>query len=174
MKTCRNCKEKFEATYNSMQKACSVPRALELVRTDKEVKRRKETLQMKREARQNDRGWWTKAAQTEFNKWVRLRDRDLPCISCQRHHTGQIHAGHYRTVGANPELRFEPLNCHAQCSVCNNHLSGNLINYRANLLVKIGAEKLQYLEGPHEAKKYTIQDLMDIRDKYKRLIKEMG
>ena len=172
MKTCRACKGKFEATYNSMQKACSVPCALELVRTDKEAKRKKETRQIKREARENDRGWWLKAAQTEFNKWIRNRDALEPCISCQRHHTGQIHAGHYRSVGANPELRFEPDNCHAQCSACNNYLSGNIVNYRPNLLVKIGMERLAILEGPHKAKKYTIEDLREIRDKYRALNRE--
>ena len=48
-------------------------------------------------------------AQAAFNEWIRLRDADRPCVSCGRHHEGQYHAGHYRSVGANPELRFVPL-----------------------------------------------------------------
>jgi len=108
-----------------------------------------------------------KDAQTEFNKFIRLRDSSLPCVSCGRHHSGQYHAGHYRTVGGNPELRFEELNCHKQCSVCNNHKSGNIVEYRIILAGRISSEKLAWLEGPHDAKKYTIEQLKEIKAKYR-------
>ena len=110
----------------------------------KEHKARKEALK--------SRGDYAKEAQTEFNKYIRVRDDHLPCVSCGRHHTGQYHAGHYRTVGGNPELRFNELNCHKQCSVCNNHKSGNIVEYRINLVQRIGSDQLEWLEGPHEAK----------------------
>ena len=85
-----------------------------------------------REAKQRikTRAEWLKEAQSEVNRYVRLRDKDLPCISCGRFHNGQYHAGHYRTVGSAPELRFELSNIHKQCAPCNNHLSGNIVNYR--------------------------------------------
>ena len=111
-------------------------------------------------------------AQAAFNAWIRHRDDKLPCISCQRHHTGQYHAGHYRAVGSNPALRFEPLNVHKQCSVCNNHKSGNLTEYRINLLKRIGQQALDWLEGPHDAKKYTIEDLRQIRDEYRLKLRQ--
>lgn len=85
--------------------------------------------------------------QAVFNEWVRLRDAALPCVSCGRHHEGQYHAGHYRTVGANPELRFEPLNVHKQCAPCNNHKSGDIVNYRIELVKRIGVEKVEWLRG---------------------------
>jgi hypothetical protein len=72
-------------------------------------------------------------AQKEFNAYIREVDKNEPCISCQRFHDGQYHAGHYLSVGAHPELRFNEDNCHKQCSVCNNHLSGNQLNYRKEL-----------------------------------------
>lgn len=128
----------------------------------KEQGENKRWAEKKKKARDEDRGYWLKKAQQDFNAWVRLRDRQEPCISCQRHHEGQYHAGHYRSVGANPELRFEPLNNHKQCMPCNTHLSGNLINYRVNLLQKIGKEKLDWVEGYHEAKHYIIEDLKEI------------
>ncbi|BAQ75161.1 ninG protein [Pseudomonas sp. Os17] len=112
-------------------------------------------------------------AQAVFNEWVRLRDADLPCISCGRHHDGQYHAGHYRTVGANPEIRFEPLNVWKQCAPCNTHLSGNLVNYRLSLLQRIGAEKLEWLEGPHPASKHTIEEIKAIKVDYREKIKEL-
>ncbi|MGC5702989.1 recombination protein NinG [Pseudomonas sp. NFXW11] len=112
-------------------------------------------------------------AQAAVNEWVRLRDADLPCVSCGRHHDGQYHAGHYRTVGANPEIRFEPLNVWKQCAPCNTHLSGNLVNYRLSLLLRIGAEKLAWLEGPHPARKYTVEEIKAIKAEYREKIKEL-
>lgn len=131
----------------------------------KEIKVRKEKLK--------SRADHLKDTQQAFNAWVRARDAALPCVSCGRHHEGQYHAGHYRTVGANPELRFEPLNAWKQCAPCNNHLSGNLINYRISLLQRIGEEKVAWLEGPHEAKKYTVEELKAMTAEYRAKTKEL-
>ncbi|WP_210713295.1 recombination protein NinG [Pseudomonas sp. MWU349] len=131
----------------------------------KEIKVRKERLK--------SRADHLREAQAVFNEWVRLRDADLPCVSCGRHHDGQYHAGHYRTVGANPEIRFEPLNVWKQCAPCNTHLSGNLVNYRLSLLQRIGAEKLEWLEGPHPACKHTIEEIKAIKADYREKIKEL-
>ena len=117
------------------------------------------------------RGQWLKEAQSEFNKFIRLRDAKEPCISCQRHHQGQYHAGHYLTVGAHPELRFNELNNSKQCSPCNLHLSGNLVNYRINLIKKIGLDKVEGLEGPHDPAKLSIEDIKAIKIKYRQLAK---
>ncbi|KAF0865909.1 recombination protein NinG [Pseudomonas sp. LD120] len=131
----------------------------------REIKVRKERLK--------SRADHLREAQAVFNEWVRLRDADLPCVSCGRHHDGQYHAGHYRTVGANPEIRFEPLNVWKQCAPCNTHLSGNLVNYRLSLLERIGAEKLDWLEGPHPACKHTIEEIKAIKAYYREKIKEL-
>lgn len=131
----------------------------------REIKVRKEKLK--------SRADHLREAQAVFNEWVRLRDADLPCVSCGRHHDGQYHAGHYRTVGANPEIRFEPLNAWKQCAPCNTHLSGNLVSYRLSLLQRIGAEKLAWLEGPHPARKYTIEEIKAIKAEYREKIKEL-
>ncbi|WP_207285200.1 recombination protein NinG [Pseudomonas sp. FW300-N2A2] len=114
-----------------------------------------------------------KDAQTAFNAWVRARDTKLPCVSCGRHHQGKYDAGHYRTVGSNPALRFEPLNCHRQCSPCNTHKSGDIVNYRIELVKRIGAELVEWLEGPHEAKRYTIEDLKAITAEYRAKTREL-
>jgi hypothetical protein len=95
---------------------------------------------------------WAKEAQREFNKFIRLRDAELPCVSCLRNHSGQYQAGHYKTVGAHPELRFNEDNCHKQCAPCNNHLSGNIAHYRPNLIDIIGQSRvdaLDYNSGGH-------------------------
>ena len=161
---------KFEPRYTSFQKTCNEMACI-LSWGKKEVQRKTLAADRKKrkEYRDNDRGWWLRKAQTQFNKYIRTRDAGQPCISCQRVMTGQIHAGHYRSVGAHPELRFEPLNCHAQCAQCNNWRSGNLTEYRANLINKIGRDKVDWLEGPHEGSRLSIDDLKGIVDKYKVL-----
>jgi hypothetical protein len=94
-------------------------------------------------------------------------------VSCGRHHNGQWHAGHYRTVGGNPELRFEPLNAWRQCAPCNNHKSGDIVNYRIELVKRIGAEAVEWLEGPHEAKKYTVEELKAMTADYRAKTREL-
>lgn len=114
-----------------------------------------------------------KEAQAAFNAWVRERDIGLPCVSCGRHHNGQWHAGHYRTVGGNPELRFEPLNVWRQCAPCNNHKSGDIVNYRLELVKRIGADKVDWLEGPHEPRRHTIEQLQAIKADYRAKTREL-
>ena len=99
---------------------------------------------------------------TAVNAYVRTRDDKEPCISCGRYHEGQYHAGHYRSTGSSPALRFDLANIHKQCMPCNTHLHGNLIPYRVNLIQKIGLAEVERLEGPQEPKKYTIDELKDI------------
>jgi hypothetical protein len=119
------------------------------------------------------KGQYMREAQVAINAWVRLRDAALPCVSCGRHHEGQYHAGHYRTVAGSPELRFEPLNIHKQCAPCNNHKSGDIVNYRIELVKRIGADLVDWLEGPHEAKRYTIEDLKAITAEYRAKTREL-
>ena len=127
----------------------------------------------KKELKDNDRSFQLKKTQTVFNKYIRLRDSDKPCISCYRFHSGQNHAGHYRSVGSCPELRFDPRNCYLQCSPCNNHKSGNVIPYRSNLVDFFGQELVEFLEGPHKPKRYTIANLKTLQRWYNRKIKRI-
>ncbi|MEO8490967.1 recombination protein NinG [Pseudomonas sp.] len=131
----------------------------------REIKVRKEKLK--------SRADHLKDTQQAFNAWVRARDAELPCISCGRHHQGKYDAGHYRTVGSNPALRFEPKNCHRQCSPCNTQLSGNIVNYRIELLKRIGVEAVEWLEGHHEAKKYTVHELKAMTAEYRAMTREL-
>lgn len=119
------------------------------------------------------RGDWTKEAQAAFNAYIRARDVGRACVSCGRNHQGQWHAGHYRAVGANPELRFNEFNVWKQCAPCNDHLHGNLINYRIELLKRIGPEKVDWLEGSHKASHLSIDDLKAIKAEYKLKLKDL-
>lgn len=138
----------------------------------REIKVRKEKLK--------SRADHLREAQAAVNEYVRLRDARLPCISCDSTPndndlmTGsRWDAGHYRSVGACPELRFEPLNIHRQCVKCNRNLSGNAVEYRIRLVLRIGAEKVAWLEGLHPACKYTVEEIKAIKAKYRALIREL-
>lgn len=157
---------------NTFQQACSVPCAIELGRVNAKRQARRENAQAR--AKLETRRDLLKKVQMAFNAWVRIRDSELPCISCGRHHNGQWHAGHYLSTAARPELRFEPLNCWKQCAPCNTHLSGNIALYRAELVRRIGGEKVEWLEGPHAARKWTIEELMELQMHYRMLRENPG
>lgn len=114
-----------------------------------------------------------KEAQTAVNAYVRERDKDLPCISCGRYHTGQYHAGHYLSRGAHPELALNERNIYKQCMPCNTHLSGNQINFRKGIIERKGLKEVEWLEGYHPVKKMTVDELKDLTAYYKRKLKEL-
>ncbi|WP_328798420.1 recombination protein NinG [Marinobacter nauticus] len=177
MKKCRVCKAKFEP-FNSLQQVCSTACALQKAQKDlqKDAERKaKEQRKWVREqkAKLKTRGEHLKEAQQAFNAYIRERDRHRPCISCGTYTAGQYHAGHYRTTKAAPELRFEELNCHKQCAQCNNFDSGNIVEYRISLIQRIGQEAVDWLEGPHEAKHYTTDELKEIKRKYRSMKREL-
>ena len=138
----------------------------------KDIKVRKEKLK--------SRADHLREAQAAVNEYVRLRDAHLPCISCDSTPndndlmTGsRWDAGHYRSVGACPELRFEPLNIHRQCVKCNRNLSGNAVEYRIRLVHRIGAERVAWLEGLHAPCKYTVDEIKAIKAKYRAKTREL-
>lgn len=167
------CKICGNPNKSGLAKTCSPKCALELVRWEAQEGRRKAFRRKTRRDREKlkTRSDWLKEAQAAFNAYIRERDAEQMCVSCQKP-CKKRNAGHYRSVGSAPELRFEELNCHLQCEHCNSYLSGNLIEYRKNLIHKIGQEKLDWLEGPHEPKKYTIEQLKEIKAKYKQMTRE--
>ena len=174
---CKVCRKEF-APLLPMQTVCSPACALSLAQSKRakaekaeQVKQRK--ADKERREKLKSRRDWEREAQQAFNAWVRLRDAGRPCISCGRHHTGQMHAGHYLSVGARPELRFEPLNVWLQCAPCNTYLSGNAVAYRQALVCEVGEDKVQWLEGPHEPRKRSIDDLRAIMDEYRRKAREL-
>jgi len=177
---CTGCREYFpqsdkikinRGTFCSID--CAGSKGLKKAKAEKVKEEKQAHTKAKKDLKDNDKSFQTKKTQRIFNSYIRLRDMALPCISCGRFHTGQYHAGHYRSVGANPELRFIPTNCHKQCSACNNHLSGNISNYRINLLCKIGEAAVAEMERSHPAKRYTIANLKTIQKWYTRKTKRL-
>ncbi len=178
---CKNkaCRKPFEQdkkqpyrTWCSLD--CGVALALDVIAKKKAKAQRQERAadKVKREALKT-RADWMAEAQKELNAWIRLvRDSGKPCISCGRHHQGQNHAGHFISRGARPNLALVEMNIHLQCQPCNVHLSGNQINYRLGLIARYNVELVESLEADQEPRKYTIEQLKEIRDHYRRLLRE--
>ena len=121
---------------------------------------------------------WIKDAQREFNKFIRTRDAGQPCICCGVHLErdaigGGFDAGHYRSVGSAPHLRFDERNVHAQRKQCNRYGAGRAVDYRIGLIKRIGREAVESLESDQAPKHYTIPDLIAIRDKYRAMTKQL-
>ena len=176
-KKCAHCSSGF-MPFRTTQKVCSPACGLAIKGVNQEKARKaladvgRREIKVRKE-KLKSRAEHLKDTQVAFNAWVRERDALLPCVSCGRHHDGQYHAGHYRTVSANPEIRFEPLNVWKQCAPCNNHKSGDIVNYRIELVKRIGAEKVEWLEGPHEPKHYTVEQLHQLKADYRAKTKEL-
>ncbi len=65
-------------------------------------------------------------ARVSFQIYIRQRDKDLPCISCNKS-DAKWDAGHYLKAEIYTKLIFNEDNIHKQCSYCNLQLAGNLI-----------------------------------------------
>lgn len=119
-----------------------------------------------------------KEAQREFNSYVRERDRlaGHACISSNRplDWTGNaVDAGHYRSTGAASHLRFAEDNCHAQSKHDNQFLAGNAVDYRLNLIDRIGFVRVDALENNNTVHKWTREELIEIKDKYRAKTKAL-
>jgi hypothetical protein len=108
---------------------------------------------------------WLKEAQTAVNKYVRLRDSHLGCVSCDKPATwdGQWHGSHFRSVGAASSIRFNLWNIHKSCSICNNWKSGNLSEYEPRLIEKIGKDKVDWLRSQNQLVSYSIDYLKRLK-----------
>ncbi len=197
-RNCKQCKTEIDkvadcSTFYMKKGYCSIEHMAEhglqkhkdaiAKKERKEHKARKEGLKTVRD--------WIKEAQKEFNRFIRLDDMGKPCISCDTPISeiegsqgwkvgGAWDCGHYLTVGGHPELRFEPYNAHRQCKSCNagSNKYGRKTKtvgetYRIKLIERIGIERVEWLEGPHQAKKYTIEELKAIKIKYKQKCKDL-
>lgn len=181
---CRYCKEKFP--YNELQvkmpqvcKGCITDYFKEyksdiVVKAKKDVKKQERSRLNKMREDLMTLSDHLKVAQKYFNTFIRLRDKDKPCITCGEHRK-HYDAGHLFTVGAHPELRFNEDNCHKQCVFCNRHQHGNVSSYFINIKERIGDDRFnKLLKERNQLKKYTIDEVKGITEKYKKKIKELG
>jgi hypothetical protein len=147
---------------------------------DKAVKAKNKALSTKRRIDKESikkKAQWIAEAETAVRAYVRVRDHDKDCISCDKliaaiekdayfRVGGVWDAGHYRSKGAAKQHRFNLFNIHRQCKSCNGgggrfkHKEQTVnARYREKLIVKIGLEKVERLENDNSIKRYEIEYL---------------
>jgi len=178
MPKCKICEQPFEKLYNSFQKTCPQTSCMvEWGKKQQEKQYKQRTRELRKKVREKDHGWHVQTLQKEFNKWIRFRDKDKPCIACGRFdppyhpNKGQWDAGHFRSTGAHPELRFVEINCHKECVYCNTNDTEHLIKYQDSLVKLYGQETVDELKGPHKPKHYTIPELQEMTRDYRQRLK---
>lgn len=181
-KRCKVCRSEFQPT-KPMQSVCGADCALSLAKSKRakeekvaKVKERKADA-VKRESLKT-RGDYIKEAQQAFNLFIRTRDRiaGYPCISSGLPldwSGNNVDAGHFRSRGSAPHLRFDERNCHAQSKKENRYASGNVTGYRLGLIERIGLQAVEELEADHTPRRYSIDDLKEIKRVYAAKAREL-
>lgn len=179
---CKVCNSEF-IKRSPFQKWCSVECGAVLAVEALTKKKARQQAAERKQTREKLKAMETypqlvKKAQTAFNAFIRARDAGKPCICCGRPlgtEPNTFDAGHYRSVGSAPHMRFVEDNCHGQTKYCNNHLSGNHVEYRKGLIERIGIERVEQLERDQTIRKYTREGLIELakhyRDQARRLRK---
>lgn len=179
---CVICKTAFETT-DMNRRWCSVEHGLtfaEQLLAKKKARARTEERRVDavRKAKLKTRSDWIKEAQHAFNAFVRERDKYQRCICCDLplgagDVGGSYDCGHYRSVGSAPHLRFDENNAHAQRKQCNRYGAGRAVDYRIGLIRRVGLATVEALEADDTPRKWTIEQLKEIRDTYRAKLKAL-
>lgn len=181
---CKNpaCRQPFTPA-NSMQNVCHYKCGLALAKITREKREKDMAREDRKSTRERKEKLKTRAdyireAQQAFNEFIRWRDRAAghACVSSGRPldwSGNAVDAGHYRSVGSAPHLRFDERNCHAQTKQDNRFLSGNAVDYRVGLIARIGLGAVEALEADQDPRRYTVDDLQKIKAEYRAKVREL-
>ncbi|MGZ3235768.1 MAG: recombination protein NinG [Burkholderiaceae bacterium] len=181
--TCKVCKCKF-VPARPMQNICfNNSCAVTKGRLDSEKQARiaakaERLNDKKRKDALKSRADWIAALQVVFNKYIRTRDANKPCIDCGKPYEpqkigGSMDAGHYLSRGSASHLRFDERNVHGQRKNCNRPGGTTRAAFRAGVEARIGKEALEALESDQESRDYTIDDLKQMIVLYRAKTKEL-
>ena len=172
IKTCRTLFAPRSITHKCCSPACAQQHvAVEKARRDRK-ERQQGLAKLKRKADH------IREAQTAFNGYIRARDAALPCICCGRtsdseSRGGTWDAGHYRSRGSSPHLRFDERNVHAQLKNCNRYGAGRAVDYRIGLIQRIGLAAVEALEADNAPRHWTVEELQAIKATYRAKLKHL-
>ena len=186
MPRCKICGDKFETKY-FLQKHCEnidckVKFAMSVVAKQKIAKEKKAKQEIAKERKDGYEKLKTISqyeadAKKSFQHFIRLRDKDLACISCNNSKTKDWAGGHFFSAGMYSGLMFDERNCHKQCNTyCNKMLSGNLLEYRKGLIKRYGLNFVEELESVSDERrnhKYTKNELVAKKLQYDIKIREL-
>lgn len=172
---CKECGTKFTPRF-FLQKTCENPRCIidyskkvYAKQQDKEWKQRKKETKEKLKTLSH----YESEAKRSFQKWVRMRDKDLPCISCGTTTTMRWDGGHLFKAEIYSGVIFDERNVNKQCIKCNVTLNGNEAEYSIRLRERLGEK--EFLDLQEKALrtrlfKYTKDELIEIKKKYDKLL----
>ena len=167
-----NCKEcgKEYVKQNSTQKVCSYICALKY-----NEKKTEERFNKAKESVKTDKKFMAirDLAKKVFQKYIRIRDKDLPCISCETTYSEEWHGGHLFKAELYSGVLLNELNVNKQCKKCNYFSDGNEVNYVKGFIKKYGYDKfveLSELATKTKNKKWTREELEEKINYYKQLI----
>ncbi|NRA76738.1 MAG: recombination protein NinG [Pseudoalteromonas sp.] len=188
MARCKVCKDKFEPKY-FLQKACMKPKCLaEWARLEREKKADKVHAVKKKAFKLSDTKLQHDLTQKSFNKlrvlqekkWFKDNNQAPTCISCGKENMDWC-CGHFKSRGAQGNLRYDEKNTYLQCNrYCNMALSGNIAGnkttrgYAAGLFVRFGEAAqgiIDYCESNTAVKKWTGEELQQMRKEFNLQIK---
>ena len=201
-KKCKHCEAYIDAKDGLAIKSgfyCDMDHAIKFGQAQAQKKRERIAAKAEKEKRAHIRKrkaeinrtitHWKPKAQAIFNKFIRLRDIDLPCVSCGAtveeiesgpyRPGGYWDAGHFLGRGAMPELRFHEDNVHKQCKSCNgaekNPKKRDTVakEYEYRLRLRIGDDKVDFLKGPHELPRLRVDDYINVFEEYKLKVREI-
>lgn len=182
-KNCKNCGAEFNP-FKSTERVCSLQCALAgakvVVRGQNKaaVDKVMKELKVKFKTKHKNLSEYEAEAKKEFQRWIRERDANLPCISCGSSTSNPFwDGGHFKKAELFSGVIFNEDNCHKQCRKCNYFLNGNELAYRDGLIKKIGVERVEALETfANETRmyKYTREELIELKKKYSKPFKMIG
>jgi hypothetical protein len=171
---CRVCRSPVTSwsVHAAVNRFCNVDCATKWSLVEVEEKRRQKAKRVK-SAKTPE-----KLAQDAVNAFIRERDKHKPCIvhgyECPYASTGW-HAGHFKSVGSHPELRYNTWNIHKQCASGNKgahkwsrYERSNDAMYEENLRKRIGDARVDWLKASHPPKQYRDEDLKRIKTLFNR------
>jgi phage anti-repressor protein len=168
---CVSCKNKF-TPQNNTQICCSPKCAIDYMKSknakdwQKEKKILKEKLMTKSD--------YLNICQKVFNTYIRTRDKNKNCISCNKKLIGKYDAGHFFSVGAYPNLRFNENNVFGQCVHCNRDKHGNVKEYDLKLQNILSTEDYnQLLNDRNKPALLSIDDVKELIAIYRVKTKEL-
>ncbi|HQR98143.1 MULTISPECIES: recombination protein NinG [unclassified Polaromonas] len=199
LKVCKVCECNFLAPPGLLRaKVCGPVCAGKIGRAQRIKAEKARLVREKRETREKlsilkPRGYWLARAKKAIQQFRRLEElaKGRGCMSCGRSQEevtgtdswkpgGLWDGGHFLSKGARPELALEPLNIWLQCKSCNGGSGkyarkGYTVNqsFEANLIAQEGAELVEWLKGPHEAKHYETDEIKSIEATYTAKTKEL-
>lgn len=173
-KKCKQCGVKFAPQYSSLQICCSIKCAREY-NTKKEIDKRHKELK-KGLKEQNKVSLLRDVSKRLVQKFARLRDKDLPCISCDSKTAQEWHGGHLFKAELYSGVLLSPKNVNKQCNKCNIHMDGNEAAYVLGFIKKYGQEAFNDLAEEARKtknKKWDALELTEIIAYFKAEIKKL-